>query len=178
MAYANPSTFVAGNVLTAAQQNVLANNDRFFHGVPSAKAYRAAQQVIPTGVWTAVTFDTERWDNDTIWSSTADERFKIRTSGKYSCHFVAGIAGSTVGTQRGVQIQVDSTANTATKEAARTLQIADLEGGAPSLAVADVFNLTSTQFVSFLIFQDSGGNLATSTALSVQPKASILWMSS
>jgi hypothetical protein len=179
MAFTNPSTWVAGEVLTAAQLNEqLRDNVGFLAQPPSAKAHRDAAQSIATGVWTAIQFDTEEWDNDSIWSSTANERFNINTAGKYRCEFTIAVANSSAGTLRGAQIQIDSTADTPANHGARVVLPAEITNAQCGLHVSDTFQLTSTQFVSFQFLHNVGSGLATSTAANQRPRATVTWVSS
>lgn len=180
MAYVAPTTRASGFKVPATVWNSdVVNNIKFLARPPSAKAHRDATQTLGDSAWTAVQFDTEKWDTDTIFSSTQNERFNINTPGKYLCTFTAEFKGSSAGTFRGVAIQVDSTGILDTNEGARALNNADdfinVQYG---LSVSDVFSLTSTQFVCFLMIQNSGGNLDTSTELLNQPRASVTWVSS
>lgn len=168
-----PSTQATGTLITSTMYAALGSWRR----PPMAKAHRDAVQNIPTGTWTAVEFDVEEWDTDGIWSSTASERFNINTAGKYRCEFSAGVGGSSLGTFRGVQIQVDSTADTAANPGVRNIIAAEIGPNSFALSVADTFALTSTQFISCLIIQNTGSNLATSTAANVRPRVSVMWQS-
>lgn len=179
MAYANPSTFVAAQELTAAQLNVLANNDRFLHGRPTALVRRAAVQSLPNGSWAAIVFDTEDWDSNTIWSSTDAEKLKVRTAGKYTARAHGGIRGSTAGTLRGIAIVKNSTSFAATDVAARQLDVFDIVTATTwQGAVSQMFSMTTSDYLTLHMIQNRGSTLGTSTTRDSQPTLSVLWESS
>lgn len=51
-------------------------------------------QVITAGVWTELTWSTERWDTN---ANFASNRFTPSVAGKYSCYVIAQHIGATVG---------------------------------------------------------------------------------
>lgn len=177
MPYQNPSTFVAGNVLTAAQMNVLANNDRFLHGPPTVRVSRDAAQSIPNNTWTSITFDVEDWDSNSMWSSTANERVFGGIAGKYLVTFHSGFAASTAGNYRSVGINKNSTTGPPS-EATNTAGFDFVTGSGVDLSVSVLVSLTSTQFVSGMVLHNVGVNLNTSTGAGAQPRLSMLWVSS
>lgn len=176
IAYANPSTFVAGEVLTAAQQNVLAANDRFFHGPPTVRVRRAAAQSMPDGAWDTVQFDTEDWDSNSMWSSTNNDQVFVRTAGKYLAVASAGLANSSGGTRRDIAIFKNSTA--ASGEAVRMNILGDLPLADANLAVSGLFSMTTSDYLTLMIFQNSGAGLNTQTGTDARPVLSVLWVSS
>ena len=49
-----------------------------------ARVYHSADQAIPDSTWTALAFDSERWDTDTIHDPVANNsRLTCKTPGKY-----------------------------------------------------------------------------------------------
>lgn len=174
MAYANPSTFVAGNALTAAQQNVLANNDRFLHGPPTVRVQRDAVQALTISAWTEIAWDTENWDTNTMWSSTAAHKIFARTAGKYLCTWNGGFADSTVGTLRGMGISKNSTVAGALEN--HVLLSQDMLSLAPRIGGSAMVSLSSGQFIEVQMFADAAIN--TSTGDGFRPQFSMIWMSS
>ena len=179
MAYANPSTFVAGAVLTAAQQNVLAANDRFFHGPPTVRVVNSTGYDIPaSGLWEEIPFNSESWDSNTMFSSTANTKVFCRTAGKFlvSCH--AGFNGSTVGDTRGVGVRNNSTSGNPDFAAGYE---GDLAIGAPQrlpFSASDIIALTTGQYLQLVMLHNVGAALGTSTIQERRPTMSMLWVSS
>jgi hypothetical protein len=86
MAWTAPRTWVATNVLTAAQLNTDVRDNMLWLGTRKGfKIRRAAAQVIGTGALTAVSFDTEDSDTD-AFGAVAATTYTIPTGldGMYS----------------------------------------------------------------------------------------------
>lgn len=144
---------------------------------PSARVRRDAAQSVTNNTWTAITFDVEDWDTDTIWSSTAANKLKVKTAGKYMVNFTAEM-GSSAGSERGVGIFV----NTTVLSVAADGYLSDIKstaiGAGQILSVSGPLALTTSDTVSGLMFQNSGSGVNTTTSLLLQPKMSIIWVSS
>lgn len=177
MAYTTPSTFVAGAVLTAAQLNAVQNNVRFLHGPPTVRVKRDAVLAVPTGGFEEVAFDTEDWDSDTMWSSTAATKVFCRTAGKYLVSAGGLLAASTGGTDRIIGIRKNSTSS----DPEFGLTAAQTEPAAGGTRrggqVCGMVELTTGQYVQLVYFHNVGSNLNTSTD-NFQPTLSMLWVSS
>lgn len=145
---------------------------------PSARARRAAAQSMDNNVWEAVAFDTEDWDTNTIWSSTAANKFFAKTPGKYLCTFAAGVVDSSGGSFKGVAVVKNSTNLTSTNDAYETLTETTAIGDDWALNASGMFALTTSDYITGQILQNSGAGLNTSTILRWQPKLSMIWLSS
>lgn len=182
MAYVNPSTFVAGEVGTAAEQNVIANDIRFLHGPPTCQVRRVAAQSIGSGGYVSIQFDTEGWDTNTIWSSTASEKLFARTAGKYLATFTAHLAGSSAGQLRIATIAKNTTAVGSSSTAYETrLSSTAIGSNGIGLSVSGMFSLTTSDYLTANVYQDSGISFNTSTGAAnrlFHPTMSMLWVSS
>lgn len=176
MAWTNPSTRASGYVVTAANwnQDVVANTE-FLARPPSVRVRRAAALAIVENGWEEVTFDTESWDTDTMWSSTAATKVFARTAGKYLVCVTGGVDASTGGTGRGIGVRLNSTSGN--PEFACTGR--ESPGGAFSAwpAASGMVSLTTGQYVQLVIYQDHSTTLNTNTA-DGKPTLSMIWMSS
>jgi hypothetical protein len=86
MAYATPRTWVAGDVLTAAQLNQdIRDNVGFLANPPACRIYHNADQSIPHNVATTIlAFNSERYDTDTMHDTvTNNSRITFTTAGLY-----------------------------------------------------------------------------------------------
>lgn len=69
-----------------------------------ARVYHSANQSIPTGAWTTLIFDSERWDTDAIHDPiTNNDRLTCKTAGRYLIAATIMFATNNVGS-RGVAI--------------------------------------------------------------------------
>ena len=80
-------TFTSGQVLTAAQLNTVAKGT----DVPSCGISRVAALTVGANV--AVTFDTETWDTDTMFSPSSDT-VTIKTAGVYIIQVRTDMSGT------------------------------------------------------------------------------------
>lgn len=175
MAYVNPSTFIAGNVLTAAQQNVLAANDRFFHGVPTVRVHGTTNTTAAQSVVVYVKFGTEAWDSDSMWSSTANTVFNINTAGKYLVGGAVQWQASTDGSFRDLSI-VD---NLGVVHAEVMEQPPEPGTIGPRQSITTMLSLTSTQSVRLGIEHDvAAGLLITDSTARKSPSFWAVWQSS
>lgn len=93
-----PRTFNAGEVETAAYLNSLSQALSFLLSPPRAKVYATAAQSLATATYTAVLFDSEEFDTDSMHSTTTStSRLTINTPGLYEVrallNFVANGSG-------------------------------------------------------------------------------------
>jgi hypothetical protein len=85
MAYATPRTWVAGDVLTAAQLNQdVRDNVSFLANEPSCRVYHNVDQSIAHSTLTTLAFNSERYDTDTMHDTvTNNSRITFTTAGVY-----------------------------------------------------------------------------------------------
>lgn len=85
MAWTSPPLWVAATTLTASQMNGnIRDNLIQLHDAPSARVHRTTAQAIAAGVTESLSFNSERYDNDTIHDvSTTPQRLTCRTAGVY-----------------------------------------------------------------------------------------------
>lgn len=182
MAWVNPETVTAGQVLGATRWNKdVVGNTEFLAKPPSCAVSRSTEQSVATGVWRSIAWNTEGWDTDTMWSSTAATRLDINTSGKYLIAANAGFAASTVGVARlmGFAVGGSSTASPS-GVGGRVYCPPPRAGNSLNMTHTQMISLTSTQYVRIQVFQDSGGalNVIENAADGQTPRVSAIWMSS
>lgn len=101
MAWTAPTTFVAGNVLTAAQLNAFGADLSFLHDPPRCCVTRSSTISVPTATSTLFTFDTENWDNDGMHSTVSNtSRVTATTGGLYVAVASIDWAGVAAATRR------------------------------------------------------------------------------
>ena len=92
MAWTTPGTAVAGDVLTAARWNSdVRDNTNFLYQVPSVQVRRTSD-LTSYASNTAITWQSEAWDTDSMWSSGTD--VTIKTAGIYLVTFKGRANGS------------------------------------------------------------------------------------
>jgi hypothetical protein len=83
--WTTPHTWVIDEVPTATLFNAhLRDNQTFLYSPPSCRVYRTTSQSLTTATVTAITFDAERWDTDSMHSTVSGtDRITIVTAGAY-----------------------------------------------------------------------------------------------
>lgn len=154
-------TFVAGNVLTAAQMNThVRDNMKALGGVdrPSVRVYNTTTQTIPNAALTTLTFNSERWDSQAM-HSTVSNTSRLTVASGWAGQYLFGAHVSwavSSGTDRGIwillnggTILIGGTSETGTGALNSSMEITTLY----SAVAGDFFDLQ--------VYQASGGNLAT-----------------
>ncbi len=123
--------------------------------VPVAvRVYRSTNQTIPTGNWTPLAFDNQRWDDpdDDQWSIGAPTRLVCRVAGLY---VITGIvywaAGNDVGL-RGLNLYLNATNEIA------TIHRFNLTLSGFAQAIATAYKFSVGDFVELRVYQNSGVN--------------------
>lgn len=85
MGYTAPHTIATGELVTIGTMNTeWGGNAAFLANPPACRVYHNANQSIPTGVLTALAFNSERYDTDTMHSTvTANGRITFKTAGLF-----------------------------------------------------------------------------------------------
>lgn len=156
MAWSTPPTFVAGNVLTAAQMNAyVRDNTLFLYTPPMVRAYNAAAFTHnSSGNWLAVTCDSERFDTDSMHSTVSNTARLIATSaGKY----IVGGGGLFTANGTGVRC-ARLTVNASTQPIAQQQFVAgDAAFGNP-LSIGSAYAMAAADYFQFEAYQSSGAN--------------------
>ncbi len=115
-------------------------------------------QTITTATWTALTFDTDLYDTDTIHDiSSNTERLTATTAGKYIVVGNASFAADATNNLRAISIRQDGS----------TFLVENfyhpIQGGAldTKMNVTLLVNLAATEYVELMVFHDKGSNLNT-----------------
>lgn len=127
-----------------------------------ARVFHDAIQLIPNNVGTILSFNSERWDTDTIHDIViSNSRLTCKTAGKYSIMGNIEFAVSTVG-DRSLQIYLNGATFIA------YARISTVAGIAWSLTISTIYDLDIGDFVEIRVIQTSGAplNLVVSSQLS------------
>ncbi len=131
--------------------------------IPAARVFNSAVQSLANDDLSIITFDSERWDNDSIHAGGAPTRLTCNTAGLYE--IIADIGFAANGTGIRVAFIV---LNATTLIAASAAQ-----AGATyptRLVVATQYNLAATNYVELWVIQVSGGSLNTEQSAQISPE--------
>ena len=118
-----------------------------------ARVYNSANQIIGNASWTNLTFDSERYDTDTIHSTSSNtDRLTAARAGKYIIIAQVKFAASTVG-MRGIRFLLNGATGISylTRDANAT--------AVDRLNLSTIYNLAAGDYVTVGVYQSSGGNL-------------------
>lgn len=122
--------------------------------VPAVRVYNSANISHATsGSWQALTFNSERYDNDSIHSTSSDTgKLVCRSPGVYAISGHVFFDSNATGV-RGVEIRVGSTT------IAQQLQTATSASFWPSFSIATQYKLAVDDYVELRAYQSSGNAL-------------------
>lgn len=123
------------------------------HAHVGARVYHSENTSIPNETWTALYFDSERYDTDDIHSVTVQTlRLTCKTAGKYVIALSVSFAANATGHRR-IRI-VHNGADPIAGNFAPAINAT-----VPCLSVATVYDLAVDGFLIAQVYQDSGGAL-------------------
>ncbi len=124
---------------------------------------KGAAQAIPNNTWTAIQFDAEYFDTDTMHDNvTNNTRITIKTAGYYAIGGCVEWASNIVGA-RLLQIRKGGTTILAS-----AVYNSDQNGNAPGTVQTAVY-LAVNDYLELLVYQASGANLNTATMYDYSP---------
>lgn len=125
-----------------------------WQGPIGARVYNSGDITIGNSSWTALTFDSERYDTDTIHSTVANtSRLTATTAGYYLISATARFDFNTTG-QRILMIYLNNTTGIA-RQGIGNADATNRE----HLNCTTVYYLSASDYVEAQVYQDSGGNL-------------------
>lgn len=174
MSYTTPATAVAGTVLTAAflNTNVRDNVAWLATDSPAVRAYNNANISLANATNTAITMNSERFDNAGMHStSSSTERLVVPTgaAGKYL--FGGNISFAFSGTgSRGHHCYL----NGATIICENTQQASSSVGN--EMSYTSIYALAVADYIAMIGYQNSGGALNTTSNANYSPEFWAYWL--
>ena len=159
-----------GTPTSAARLLVIEAGIKASHYMPSVRVFNNAVQSIPNGTLTAVTFNSERFDQasngaDTMHDTvTATSRLTCRYAGVYLVTGHLQFASSAAGTIRMLRVRLNGATDIG---AAWNGPIASTAVG---MTVTTIYSLAVNDYVELMAYQDSGGALNTAVAANFSPE--------
>jgi hypothetical protein len=136
--------------------------------LPQARVFNSANISIPTGTVTALTFNSERYDNGGLHSTSANTgRLTAPITGLYVIGGNVRFAANATGI-RNALIRLNGTTFIATDTRQATGG-----GNATDLPLETQYQLTAGDFLELVVFQDSGGALNVTAGANFSPE---FWM--
>ena len=139
---------------------------------PGARVYRSTNQNITTSTGTVITFDSERYDTDTLHSTVSNtSRLTASRAGKYaiSCH-VEWTSNSTGG--RWVRLLL----NGATVIAQDFRLGASSSTDALNMSLSTIYTLAASDYVEVQVWHNRGSGLNVLSSANYSPEFAIQWL--
>lgn len=171
MPYTTPVTFVAGDVLTAAQMNTqVRDNVSFLANPPACRVFHSVAQATTSGSAAVCAFDSERLDTDNMHSTSVNNgRITFNTAGLY--YVQALIRWQQNGTgYRDIGIWKLGT----TAIAYDIIQ--PLSVNVTIHQVSTIYKFIVGDWVQLNVFQNSGGALNIDSTAESSPEFSAVWV--
>jgi hypothetical protein len=177
VAYTSPTTRSTGNSVSAANWNAdVVNNIKWLAGEsgskPFCRAYNSAAILVATATSTALTFNSERFDNAGMHSTVSNtSRITVPAggAGQYLFGGSVAFAGNATG-QRVIEIMVNGTTLITRKTA---LGLSADECG---METVTMYPMAVGDYVELRVYQNSGGNLNVVVGGAYSPEFWAMWM--
>lgn len=179
MGITTPRTWVANETVTASLMNTHVRDQmQALLGVgsntkPSCRVYNSANISVPNAALTALTFNSERWDNQAMHSTSASTSRITIPTGWGGIYLVGGniqFAANATG-QRQIVIRL----NGAT--AIVTSGLVDAAAaGATDLSVSTIYAFSAADYIELEGYQNSTGALNAVTQSAYSPEFWAIWM--
>jgi hypothetical protein len=163
--------FIDGSVPSHTLLNSqLSNFWYFMQHRPVARVSRTTVQSIPhgSGTYTAIAFNSEELDNDTMWSGGQATRLYINTTGYWFLSSQIAFVSNSTNYRRFVLRKNGSTVISARSKEA------DVHNS--SMCMTALAYLYSGDYIEMLISQDSGVALNTATTTHEKPQLAAQWL--
>lgn len=122
--------------------------------VDGCRVYNSALQTIANNSLVALTFDSERYDNGGMHSTSSNtSRITAATAGVYAMAVAISWAANSVGI-RVVTIRLNGTTRIVSNNIPTSVT-----GGGVDENCGTVYRLAASDYVEAMVYQDSGGNL-------------------
>jgi hypothetical protein len=120
-----------------------------------ARVYNSSNISVAHAALTALTFDSERYDTDSIHSTVSNtSRLTCQTDGKYLISANIHFASSAAGTSRAIIIELNGSGTYIAFDSRRPVS-----GDATRLSISTIYDLSAGNYVQLIPYQDSSGSL-------------------
>jgi len=172
-----PRTWLPGETVTDLLMNaqlrdplqLLGGNDgEIGVSAPCARVYHSASQTVGHASNTALQFDSERFDTDSIHDPvTNNTRLTVPVAGKYlivgQVRFASNLSG-----ERSLAIRLNGTTELA------ALVVDAVNGDITEMIVTTIHELAASDYVELMAYHNSGGDLSVVAAANRSPEFSIV----
>lgn len=174
MPYTSPATVVTATTITSAWGNSVKASTDFLANPPACRVYNAGAQTIADAGFLPITFDSERYDTDSMHSTSVNTaRITFNTAGLYLITGHVLFVGADF-----ASVFVDIFLNGTTRIASGTVgTMTDASNNSCSVSIATVYKMAATNYVELRAYQNNTANTArTLIAANGSPEFSATWI--
>lgn len=136
----------------------MSGQNRFRHLNIICRVYKSAHQSINSGTPTAITFDSEVLDTDTLHDTvTNNSRLTASIAGKYYVWGICQFAGNNAGANTGQMVGFYLYKNAALESLGNFLPYPNANGDTPICTGGVVISLAASDYVEMYGYQSTGG---------------------
>jgi hypothetical protein len=140
-------------------------------GVPSVRAFNSADEAIPSGAFTSVTLNSERFDATAMHRTDIDtSRITIATAGIYL------VTGDVTWLTNATGARELNVRKNGTAIVARAVQPADVGGNTSDQSLTTLVQLAAGDYVELVVRQNAGAPVSIATASEFSPEFSAVWV--
>jgi hypothetical protein len=170
MPYTSPADVTDGQTAPAAWGDSVKAATDFLANPPACRIYNSASINVPTATLTVLTFNSERFDTDSMHVLTPNPgRITFNTAGIYIVTGHVQFNNSSAAGYRYVDIFLNG--STAIGIHRQTAVVVDQT----NITVTATYKMAATNWVELRAYQTSGGNLAVDTGNN-SPEFSAVWV--
>lgn len=163
MAYSSPATVVTATTITSAWGNSVKAATDYLANPPACRVTNNAVQSIANAAWTALTFNTELFDTNSMHDTvTNTSRITITTAGLYTVSVGVAFAANATG-GRACGVRKNGTGTTGPTEGGVLIQAVTVTDGT-YVGYAVTVKLAAADYIEAVVFQRSGGALNSSVS--------------
>lgn len=174
MPYVTPGDVTTGTTITSTWGNLVGNATDFLANPPSCRVYNNAVQSIPHTTVTALTFNSERYDTDTMHSTSSNtSRITFNTAGLYLVSFSLTMTTNTDWTLIATQIRINGGVAVG-KNQIGTLTVND----DASQTLTAVYKFAAADYVEACVYQRNGASASRNTLVqgNSSPEFAATWI--
>lgn len=174
MSWSSPKTWSVSEVLTSSDMNTyVRDNTAELHDPPACRVGNSGNISLANGALQALTFDTERFDTDTMHSTASNSgRITFTTAGLYQVSATAEFAPNATGV-RGVGVKLNATTYIMfSQHPTAGVGVSHVEG------VSMPYKFAAGDYIEMIAYQNSGGALNVITLSNYSPEFAAVWIGS
>lgn len=172
MAWTTPRSWSTSDGITAARLNDISGDLNFLYGAPRCRVYKTTNFATATATAAAVTFNAERYDNDSMHSTSSNtSRITMTTAGVYLVGACIEWTGNATGA-REAAIRL----NGSTVLASDLVPLTGSAGASCIQVVQCVYAFSAADYVEVRVTQSSGGALDVVASGAYSPEMWAQWL--